>query len=191
MTKKISVVTGNKGKFEDFCNYFSRIDPSIILEQISIDLPEYQSLDIHEIALGKAQHAWEILQKPLLIDDGGIYLERYNRFPGAFSKYVFEGIGLEGFWKLAQDDPRAYFLTCIAYAYGPNNIELFDGKCSGTVIEPSSEILAHKQMPYTKVFVPEGYSQTVAELRDSDEIYKFSHRFKAVQKFVAWLENQK
>lgn len=188
MAYSITFVTTNTGKFEEVKRWLAQLDPAILLEHSNIDLPEYQSLDVQEVALGKAKEAWAILQKPLLIDDGGIYIERYNKFPGTLSKYVFQGIGLEGFWLLAQEDPRAYFLSCLVYCSGPNTFNIFEGICAGTVIKPSGSI-THTQLPYTEIFIPYGCSKTFAQLRGSSEEQLYHHRFKALASLVGWLRN--
>lgn len=83
---KITLVTGNLEKYEDIKRYLGELSPSLEVERINIELPEYQSLDIHKVALSKAEEAWRILQRPILIDDGGIYLNHYNNFPGPLIK---------------------------------------------------------------------------------------------------------
>ncbi|MEX0822844.1 MAG: non-canonical purine NTP pyrophosphatase, partial [Balneolaceae bacterium] len=60
---------------------------------------------------------------------------------------------------------------------------LFEGVCRGNIIE---EKRGHKGFGYDPVFVPEGYTQTFAEL-SSEEKNRISHRGKAVQKFVEFI----
>jgi XTP/dITP diphosphohydrolase len=196
MEKRIVFVTGNADKFIEVERYLKQIDPTIILEQVNIDLPEYQSLDIHKIALGKAEEAWRLLQKPLLIDDGGIYLERFNNFPGPLAKYVFQGIGLEGFWLLAKDDPRAYFLSCLVYYYAPGSYKFFEGTCYGTIIEPTG-VITRKQMPFRDIFIPRESAKimfipgesgkTLAQLEGTPEEHIYHHLSKSLRKLVEWL----
>ena len=152
MKKHILFVTSNKGKLQEVQMYLSQLDPAIVLEQASVDLPEYQGLDIREIAIAKAQAAWAQLKKPLLIDDGGIYITRYNQFPGPLIKWIYKGIGLDGFWLLAKDDPRGYFLSCLVYCYGPDKYEVFEGICHGTYIAPTGTI-TYPDLPFTEIFV--------------------------------------
>lgn len=189
MSKHIFFVTTNAGKFEEVQKWLAELDSSIILEQAPIDLPEYQSLDIQLVALGKVQEAWRLLSSPVLIDDGGIYLERYNQFPGTLSKYVYQGIGLDGIWKLAQDDPRAYFLSCLVYKKCPEKEYVFEGISKGHVIKPEPNMCCHQALPYTKIFIPEGYSQTMAQLRGTSEEKHYHHRFIALKNFVQWLND--
>ncbi len=189
---KILFVTNNSGKFEEVQRWIHQLAPEIDLNQAPIDLIEFQSLDIHEIAVAKAQQAWEILHEPLLIDDGGIYFKAYNKFPGPLAKYVYEGIGLEGIWKLACDDPRTYFLSCLVYKNSVENNHIFEGICDGSLINPlESSFKAHATLPYTKMMVPEGSTKTLAQLRGTEEEKQFHHRYKALKAFIAWFRKHK
>ncbi len=188
MTKHIVFVTGNSQKFQEVSRWVSMLDQSIKLEQLDLDIAEYQSLDVEYIAKEKAKIAWAFVQKPLIIDDGGIYLEKYNCFPGPLSKYVFQGIGLEGIWQLAQDDPRAYFLSCIVYIQETDVYHSFEGRSHGRLIKPEKEV-TNMQMPFTEVFIPNGAHKTFEQLRHTKEAETYHHRFDAAKKLVAWLKN--
>lgn len=187
--KQITIVTSNHGKFEEIKRYINQLDPALAVEQASIDVPEYQDMDIEKIARGKAQYAWNMLKKPLVIDDGGLYLEKYNKFPGAFSKYVYEGIGLEGIWLLAHDDPRAYFLNCLVYKDCDESEHLFLGMTQGHLIAPTGT-MGHKQLPYRSIFIPEGYTQTIDELWNHPTFHTMHHRFKSVEQLMQFLKTR-
>ena len=188
MKKKIKFVTSNDGKFEEVAQWLHELDPTIELEKLTLDVPEIQSLDIEEVALQKADVAWHVVQEPLLIDDGGIYLEQFNNFPGPLTKYVHQGLGFDGFWSLAKQDPRVYFLNVLVYR-DSRGYQLFSGKCSGVVIEPSKELIeGHNQLPFTKLLVPEGATRSLAELRGTDEEKKYHHRYHSLRKLTDWLK---
>lgn len=186
----ITFVTGNEQKFKRVKQWVEELDPSIRIEQADLEIPEYQSLDLHEVAHGKALAAWRIVQKPVIIDDGGLFLERFNNFPGTLSKFVYQGIGLDGLWLLAQKDPRASFRMCLAYMENADECHFFDGITPGRVIEPRHPV-KNKIMPYTEIFIPEGYEQTYAELGYEGEARKIYHRYRSVEKLVAWLQGRK
>lgn len=189
MDRSITFVTGNADKFNEVERYLKELDPSIKLEQIDIELPEPQGLDIQKIALAKAEEAWRLLQRPLLIDDGGIYLERYNNFPGPLIKYVLQGIGFDGFWLLAKDDPRAYFLSYLVYYYAPEKYETFEGRCYGTIIAPTGTV-TRKQMPFGDMFIPTGSTKPLAQLHGTPEEKACHHRRKSLASLVEWLTAQ-
>ena len=176
----IPFVTTNAGKFQDVSRFLAQSAPAVQLEQIALDVPEIQSLDVYEVVAAKARLIWEQLQRPFLVDDGGIYLLKYNNFPGTLSKHVFQGIGLDGVWLLAQDDPRVSFRCVIAYCTGPDSIRYFEGTNDGKLVAPSS-VPCHPQLPYTAIFIPNGFIKTLAELRGSKEEQESNHRFKALK----------
>ncbi len=187
----ITFVSGNSYKYEEVRRYLSEFDPTLVVEQATVDLPEYQTLDIRSIALAKAEETWRLLQKPVLIDDSGLYLERYHNFPGPLIKNVLQGIGLEGFWLLAKDDPRATYLSCLAYYYAPHTYKLFEGTCSGTIIQ-ATENKKTKRMPFgdtTSLFIPEGSSQSFSQLQGTEFERTINPRRKAVACFAHWLRN--
>lgn len=181
--KRILFVTGNNGKFEQVSRWVKELNPSIELEQINLDIPEYQSLDITYIASNKAAHAWEILKKPLVVDDFGVYLESFNQFPGPLAKFVYEGIGLEGFWKLAKENPKGSFASCFVYIDQNGKKNIFQGSSQGNFIELKKEVL-DVDLPYTYIFVPNGTTKTLAQLKGTSDDKKFNHRFKAVEKWI-------
>lgn len=182
----LNFVTTNTGKFEEVQRWLYDLAPDITLEHYALDLPEYQSLDVVEVAKGKSDVAWQIVGKPVLIDDGGIYLMAYNQFPGTFSKYMIQALGFEGIWKLAHDDPRAYFLSCLIFKNNATDYHIFQGHCYGHLIPYNATISAPASLPYTKIFIPEGYESTLASLRGSEQEKTFHHRYKALQQFVQW-----
>lgn len=184
--RNLIFVTTNSQKFKDIKLDIESLDNSINLEQAPLDLLEPQSLNLEEVAIFKAKEAWKLVQKPLIIDDGGIFIEQYNKFPGTLSKYVFQGIGLEGIWKLAQDDPRAYFTSCIVYIDASDNFKVFSAITRGTLVKPKSE-LQNKEMPYREIFIPEGSDKIYSEITDLKERHKYSHRHKALKELVKWL----
>lgn len=181
--KTISFVTTNSGKFQEVSQCFNELCPEIKIEQVQMDVPEIQSLDVEEIALHKAKCAWKILKKPLIIDDGGIYLEQYNNFPGPLAKWVFQGIGFDGFWKLAENDPRVHFLCKIIYIDGPESYKIVDGLLKGKVIKPVN-MPQDLALPYTEIFVPEGFNQVFSIVKRTPEGKKINHRYKAISSLV-------
>ncbi len=186
--KKLIFVTGNKSKFQDVQRYLKHIDSNIELQMEDLDVPELQSLNVEKIAKEKAAYAWNILKKPLIVDDGGIFIEQYNQFPGALSKHVVKGIGLAGIWKLAENNPRAHFMCCIAYQDETDKSYVFTGTCPGKIIPPVGAI-RNPDFPYTDIFVPDGSEKTYAQLREDQQAASFSHRRLAVEQLDVFLRN--
>lgn len=188
LPSKIYFVTTNPTKFQEVSEYFKELCPEITIEQVALEVPEIQSLDVIEIARHKAHYAWQILQAPLMVDDGGIYLKQYHNFPGPLAKWVYKGIGLEGFWRLAQNDPRVFFLCLVVYMDGPDNFKIAEGVLEGTIIEPKG-VPADLHMPYTAVFIPEGFNKPFAEVKKTPEGKMINHRYKVVRNLIQQLKD--
>jgi XTP/dITP diphosphohydrolase len=186
MKRILYFATGNSGKFEEVKNYLEAYEPSIELLQYSEDIEEIQSLDQKKVAIDKAKKVWQRLKKPVLVDDSGIYLTKYNNFPGTLTKYVYQGIGFLGIQSLIDNENNgAYFQLQLVYIYGDDAYEIFEGRCDGKIIRPST-VQAKHGLPWDLVFSPTGSTKTYSELYDSEEFYKYSYRIAALKKFLNW-----
>jgi len=180
MMKEIVFVTGNKKKVIEIQNILKNVK----VIQKKLNLMEPQSLDVERIASSKAEQAYNILKKPVFVEDTSLTIPSLNNFPGAFIAWTSKTIGNEGLIKLMADlnDRFAQAKTCIAYC-DKNGLKLFSGTCNGRI---SKEIRGDKGWGFDTIFIPEGYSKTWAEL--GPEIKNaMSHRRKAAQKFYKWI----
>jgi non-canonical purine NTP pyrophosphatase (RdgB/HAM1 family) len=185
MKKKIYYVTGNQGKFEEVKYFIEYHTQDIDLIQFNAQIPEIQTLDQKTIALDKALKAWEILQKPLIIDDSAIYFEKYNKFPGTFSKYVYQGLGFEGIKKLIEQKDKATFFLYMIYVEKANSFNIFEGKCEGTLTKP--EVFSgNVELPFDCFFIPHGTTKTYAQMRNTPEGNNYFYRIKALKNFLNW-----
>jgi XTP/dITP diphosphohydrolase len=188
MAKEIYFVTGNSGKFEEVKTYIENNVPEVKLIQFNADLVEIQTSDQKELIIDKALKAWEMIRKPLIVDDAAMYFEKYNKFPGIMSKYVAEGIGFEGLKKLVDDDDKATFILYIAYIDSPENIKLFEGKTSGIIKKPE-KFIGHPKLQYSSMFIPNGTDKYYAELRNTKDGEPYLSRIKALKEFINWYKS--
>ena len=63
-------------------------------------LEEVQSNSMEVIASKKAKFAFSKFNKPIIIEDDGLFIESLQGFPGPYSSYVFEKIGNPGILNL-------------------------------------------------------------------------------------------
>jgi len=189
MKKIIYYATGNSGKFDELNRYLETHEPTIKLNRFDKDLPEIQTLDQKAIALDKAQQAWNLLKKPVLVDDSGIYFDHYDNFPGTLTKFVYYGLGFEGLLKLTEDDNRATKRLFMVFKDCYDTQEIFEGICRGTIVRPES-FEAHPKLPYDAIFKPEGADKTMALMRGTDEEKKYSYRLQALRKFLEWYKKK-
>ncbi len=188
MNNKIYYVTNNAGKFEEVRDFFKKNAPLFHVKQYAIDIDEIQSLDQKKVVLDKVKKAYSVVKKPLLLDDGGLFFDAYHQFPGTLSKFVFQGLGFKGLFKLVEEDNRASFILQLAYTDGVQT-QLFEGVCRGIIVKPE-DLSSHPKLPFTALFKPEGADKTLAQLRYTDDFFRFSFRQQALKKFMDWYQIQ-
>ena len=180
-------VTTNKGKFEIIQKVLQQY--GLDLQQKPIKLNEPESDSLKEVALGKAKQAFEKLRQPLIVEDTGFYLEAYKGFPGQHSKWVFNKIGYNGFFKLLAGKPKkAYFHTVICLIDAPDSYRFFEGKWQGKVIATISKKKL-PGLPYSRIFVGNGEKLPAAEMPLEERLNQ-SQRGIAAHTLGKWLKEK-
>lgn len=185
----IHYVTGNKSKFEEAESYFKKYAPDIQLVGGDLEIVEPQTLDQRAIALHKAKEAWKILRKPLLVDDEGIYFHAYNNFPGVFTKFVYQGIGLKGLFKLLDEDNRMLSKLFLVYVDDMGDCQVFEGGCEGVIVTLLPGVMFNPSCPYDSVFIPQGEDKVYGQLSEAEQS-KYSSRLRALKQFLAWYQEK-
>ncbi|MXV63032.1 XTP/dITP diphosphatase [Natronorubrum sp. JWXQ-INN-674] len=175
----IRFVTGNEGKVREAREYLSSTDS---VEQIEYDYTEIQSDSLEEIATHGARETFEALDsdEPVIVDDTGLSVEAFGGFPGPYSAYVEDTVGVERLWRLASEEEnrRARFETVLAYA-DEHGTETFEGTVVGTLVAPRGE----GGFGYDPIFEYNG--RTLAEM-STEEKNAISHRGRALAAFADW-----
>ena len=181
--------TSNRGKFVEVAEYLKRHAPQLELLPFDADIPEIQTMDQMAIAMDKATKVYQMLQRPLLVDDAAIYFEKYTLFPGTLSKFVVKGLGVDGVSRLIDHGDKAYYLLYMIFVQADGQKHIFEGRCDGTLIKPDV-FDADPQLPYDSFFVPEGQHLTCAKMWNQREKYEDCfYRLRALKKFVAWYQS--
>jgi len=181
----ILFATSNAEKFREVSACLSPF--AISLERAELDVDEIKSLDIVKTAREKAQDSFALLKRPLVVEDTGIFFNAFNSFPGTYSKFCIETIGVRdtvGLLK-GKKDTSASFVTVACYTDGKTT-ECFEGRVDGQVVlSPRGNPPA--KLPYDSYFVPIGSTRTYAEMA-LEEKNGFSHRSRAFEKFAQWFK---
>ncbi|MFC4439315.1 MULTISPECIES: XTP/dITP diphosphatase [Natrialbaceae] len=179
----IRFVTSNEGKVGEAREYLEGIDS---VEQVDYDYAELQSDSLEEIVTRGAREAVDALgsEEPVLVDDTGLFVDALGGFPGPYSAYVEDTVGVERLWRLAseEENKRARFRTVMAYA-DADGTETFEGSVAGTLVAPRGE----GGFGYDPIFEYNG--RTMAEM-DTAEKNAISHRGRALAAFAEWYANQ-
>ena len=176
-------VTGNKGKLEEVSTLLG-----FEVESVDLQIEEIQDLDIKNVARSKAEKAYEIIKKPLIVDDTGITIDEWNGFPGPFLAHILKAGGKELILKMMESasSRSATFSTAIAYHDG-KVVQIFEGALRGSI---STEIKGDRGFGIDGIFIPAGFDKTFAQLT-LEEKNKLSNRGMAVRKLKMYLQNNK
>ena len=111
----IRFVTTNPGKVAEAREYLD--EP---VEQLDFDYPERQAEDLAAVAAHGARAAYRHAGEPVIVDDSGLTIDALDGFPGPYSSYVEDTLGIERVWELAkrEADRSGAFRAVIAYCDG-------------------------------------------------------------------------
>ncbi len=185
---KIHFVTTNRGKFLTAKATLGKYSIEIIHEPVEI--PEIRAETVEEVALDKAMWAWQKLSKPLFVIDAGLHIPSLNGFPGPFSKFALEKIGIEGMLRLTERKKTpAYFIDALAYMDETlDKPKLFTAKIHGVLIsEPRGEAREYAWSDYFYIFKPEGVEKTLAEMSENEYARWRENLHTATEAFGKWL----
>ena len=111
----VTFVTTNPGKVREAREY---LDAPV--EQVDFDYPEVQADSLATVAAAGARAAYRHVEGPVVVDDSGLTIDALGGFPGPYSSYVEQTVGIERVWELArrEDDRTAAFRGVVAYCDG-------------------------------------------------------------------------
>lgn len=172
-------VTTNAGKVREANEYLGSS-----VRAVDHDYMEPQSTDLAEIAAYGAETCFEELpgDDPVLVDDAGLFIAGLNGFPGPYSAYVENTLGIERVAALALDeaDHSAEFRAVIGFADGTIT-KTFEGVVRGRIVEPRGD----GGFGYDPIFAHG--AQTFAEL-SVEAKNAISHRGRALERFADWFD---
>lgn len=150
---------------------------------------------LEENALKKARFAWEHSGSWSMADDTGIFIDALDGRPGIHSaRWAGDSLSTEGIMNytlgllkdVAPGDRTAYFETVAALIAPDGTSHIFEGIAKGSIL-PAPRVPCQPKMPYSPIFVPEGYDKSWAEMTIEEE-NKISHRGKTFRQVRQFLE---
>ena len=171
--------SSNENKFQEAERILTNLGVKVNFSKTTLE--EIQSNSLSEIAEQKAISAYELIQKPVIIEDDGLFIDSLNGFPGPYSSYVYDTIGNKGIMNLLENSEfrDAKFVSIIAYLGGSDGVKLFESSIPGKI----SSVIEKGGWGYDPIFIPDGESKTYANVSDKD---KLSHRAASLKKFSSW-----
>lgn len=191
---KLVIATRNTHKLEEINAIFDFQGLDVLSAFDFPDLPDViEDRDTLEgnaakkaVEIAKATGCWA------MADDSGLEVQALYGAPGVYSaRYAGEECSYEANnTKLLRElqgkaDRSAQFRTVVALSDPKGNVQTLEGACPGKIIE---ELRGINGFGYDPLFVPDGYTETFAEL-DAGIKNRISHRARALQNAQAeWAE---
>lgn len=189
--RKLVFATNNAHKLEEIRAILGDKVEVLSLKDIQcdVDIPETADTLEGNAAL-KAEYIYRHYGLDCFADDTGLEVEALNGAPGVYSARYAGGEGHDSEANMrkllaemeGKTNRKAQFRTAICLIEGGAE-HLFEGVVKGEIIE---EKRGASGFGYDPVFMPEGYTETFAEM-GSEEKNRISHRARAVQALCAYL----
>lgn len=187
------LATNNQNKVDEIRAVLGKRFDIITLKEagINIDIPEpHDTLEAN--ASEKSKIIFTITHKDCFSEDTGLEVEALNGEPGVKSaRYAGENRSFEANIEKLLNNLRpksnkaARFRTVISLILNGTEY-FFEGICPGKIISAKR---GTNGFGYDPVFIPDGSNKTFAEM-EMEEKNKFSHRKKAVQQLIDFLNKQ-
>lgn len=181
MSKGLVFITGNQNKADFLAKWLGRP-----VAHHKLDLDELQSLDLHTIVEHKVRQAYDILKKPVLVEDASLTFTAMGRLPGTFIKWFIEEIGCDGLRALAHSLPSQQAVGRVCYGYyDGDTVRFFDGEMHGRI---AAEARGTGGFGFDPIFINDGYDITRAEM-DEATYAESSYRTDALKKLKPFLDS--
>jgi len=187
--KTIYFVTGNSGKVASLQHILEQY--GIKVKQEKIELSEIQADDLESVSVYKAKQAFDILKKPVIVDDSGFFIECLNGFPGVYTKYILDTIGINGLMAIMKnkENRNCGFKSVATFINSQGDIRVFNGPYEeGTLAKDiDNEEREEAWSELWKIWIPQGYNQTLSQMlpqvKKERSVSKESH----FSKFAEWI----
>jgi inosine triphosphate pyrophosphatase len=180
--KEVTYITGSQKKAE----YLAELLDFPILYQ-KIDLDEIQSMDLKKIVKHKVRQAYDIIKKPVVVEDTNLEFKALGGLPGPFIKFFLEQMSEEDICSLLDGKDRSATARCIFGYFDGKKEAYFEGSMDGTIPEKPS---GDKGYGFDRIFIPEGYNVTRAEQNEADH-KKVYLKMKPILQLKEFLEKLK
>lgn len=194
--KELIVASNNQGKIKEYKEILKQYGFKVISQkEAGLDIEvEETGTTFEENSKLKAEAIYERTHKSVIADDSGLEVEALNNEPGIYSAR-YKGLETQAERTKSildqlkdKDNRKARFICVICYIDDKGKVELFKGIWNGEIAKEESGTTG---FGYDPIFISEDANgKTTASLPSSFK-EKYSHRAKAVQKLIKYLDEKK
>ena len=193
-TRQLIFATNNQHKANEINTILGNAFKVCTLREagIEIDIPEPHAT-LEENAREKSSTIYQLTARDCFSEDTGLEVEALGGAPGVKSaRYAGEHCNTDDnidklLTELAnQENRKARFRTVISLIENGTEKQ-FEGICEGAIDWKKN---GEQGFGYDPIFIPSGATNSFATM-SMDEKNKYSHRKKAVEKLIAYLQQKK
>jgi inosine triphosphate pyrophosphatase len=174
-------ITGNQNKADQLVQLLG-----MPVNHQKVDLDEIQSLDLREVVEHKARQAYDIIKKPVLVEDVAMTFTAFSKLPGPFIKWFEKGASLETICRMLDSfEDRSAEAHTMYGLFDGNQLHIFEGVMRGTIPKNPH---GSGGFGFDSIFINEGQALTRAEM-DEKTYLSTSYRADALAKLRTYLQN--
>ncbi len=198
---QILFATGNAGKLAEVKLRLEPLGHSVrSLDEIapSASIIEPQATNLESVCRSKLVQALAHVRNSgiseaeidaVMVEDAGLFIDSLTGFPGVYSAYVYETVGLAGVLRLLEPysgTQRKATFRCATGIATNSGVSIHMGECSGGIVLAEC---GDGGFGYDPIFKPDGFDITFAEMA-AQEKSSISHRGRALDSLVAELSDE-
>ncbi len=166
--KKVYFATGNRGKYESLSKELKKYEIKLIHKSMKFE-EELDSKHVEEIALDKVLRAYQIVKKPVITVDAGLFIPSLDGYPGTKVNKALKEDGIDGILERLKNKGRfCTFKQCLAYVdSATSHPTVFTSLTWGYLAEEKKGFMEDKPYLWSElglIFIPEGETKTLAEM---------------------------
>lgn len=182
--RALRFLSGNQLKIREVQSILKEVKVDVI--SVNRKISEIQTIDVTALVHDKCIKAFAFVNQPIFVEHTSLQLASMNGFPGGLTQVFWDTLQADRVAEIfgRMEDPRVSAVTRIAYCDG-RRVHQFEGKVTGKI---SSEVRGSRDFQWDCVFVPDGETQTFAELGDRKN--DISMRRRALETFAEFLRGE-
>jgi len=178
---RVHLFTGNPGKAREVRDLLAAEGHEVTVHGYRFREPQTDLLE--EVVRAKIAQL-PPLRDPCLVEDSGLFVEALGGFPGVYSAYVFQTLGVRGLLRALprHGSRRAIFRTVLGVRTDARS-RFFEGRVEGRI---AATPRGTHGFGFDPVFIPENARKTFAEMTRAEK-NRFSHRSRALRRALPYL----
>lgn len=188
MSTEFYFATHNPHKIEEAEAVLSTMDIKVRKLEQPFEKVEIQHPNLEEIARTALSVIVRDVKDSVFVEDSGLFIHELNGFPGPYTSFAFETLGVDGILKLmiGAKNRKAEFRSAVSFGTGGKILAVFSSVAEGTL---TMQAKGQSGFGFDPIFVPLWTNKTFAEMTMTEKNV-YSHRSRALKKLGLWYQNE-